>query len=238
MPCQLSLPGIAMPAPVTDRLFFALLPDPAVARQIRHVARELRRGFRLRSRLIETHRLHMSLHHLGDHAGIPMPWIYAARHAASRIEFPAFDIHLDRLLTFSGRAGKLRRLPCVLTTTPDAIIHRFHRALGSALRDCGLAIPSWSFTPHLTMFYVETVLDERAIEPIRFAVHEFVIVHSRIGTGQPYELLGRWPLIHPPKGTGARERLTDPLLDAEVPACSPATPQPAGASTKPGQLRM
>lgn len=238
MHTQLSLPGIAVPAPVTNRLFFALLPEPAVAQRIRHMAFGVQRQHGLRSRLIEAHRLHMSLYHLGDHAGVPRPWIYAARHAASRIEFPAFDIRLDHLLTFSGRAGKPRRLPCVLTTTPDAIIHRFHRALGSALRDCGLAIPSWGFTPHLTMFYDETVLDERAIEPIRFAVREFVIVHSRIGTGQPYELLGRWPLVHPPKGTGACERLTDPLLDAEVPARSPATPQPAGASTKPGQLRM
>jgi 2'-5' RNA ligase len=62
------------------------------------------------------------------------------------------------------------------------------------MRDRGIVVQSWTLTPHVTMFYDPMVIEERSVEPIYFRVSEFVIVHSRIGTGQRYELLGRWPL--------------------------------------------
>jgi 2'-5' RNA ligase len=195
MPSQLRLPGIAAPAPATDRLFFALLPDPATTRDIHHRAREVQRAHRLRSGLTETHRLHLSLQHLGNHAGFPTAWVNAAQRAAARIDFPAFDLCLDRVLTFTGRGREPRPLPCVMAAASDVSLHRLHRALGEAMRACGLVVQAWTFTPHVTMFYDRVVIEEHTVEPIYFRVNEFVIVHSRIGTGQRYELAGRWPLV-------------------------------------------
>jgi 2'-5' RNA ligase len=194
MASQLCLPGISAPAAATDRLFFALSPDPAAARQIHRRAQEIQRAFALRSRLIETRRLHVSLQHLGNHVGFPTSWVNAARRAAARVEVPAFDLRLDRVLTFAGRGREPRPRPCVMTATSEVSLHRLHGALGMAMRDCGLIVQSWVFTPHVTMFYDHAVIEERAVEPICFRVREFVIVHTRIGSGQPYELPGRWQL--------------------------------------------
>ena len=195
MPSQLCLPGIAAPPPETDRLFFALLPDPTAAQEIHSLASEVRRANNLKCRLTVKHRLHLSLQHLGDHAGFPTPWANAARRAAGRVSFPAFELQLDRMLTFSGRARERRPLPCVLTSTSDTCIHRLHEALVPAMQACGIAVRPRAFTPHVTMFYDETIIDERAVAPICFTVREFVIVHSRIRAGMPYQLLGRWPLV-------------------------------------------
>jgi 2'-5' RNA ligase len=136
----------------------------------------------------------LSLHHLGNHAGIPASWVNVVRRAAAKVVFPAFDLRLDRALTFSGRVREPRQLPCVLTASSDLSTHRLQRAIGLAMRDCGIPVPSGSFTPHVTMFYDCAVIEECALEPICLRVSEFVIVHSRIGTGRPYELLGNWPL--------------------------------------------
>lgn len=194
MSSQLGLPGIPPPTPPTDRIFFAVLPDDAAAQEILRCAREVQRVLALRSRLIDRRRLHLSLQHLGNHSGVPPSLVDLARRAAANVDFPAFDLCLDRALTFSGRAQKARNLPCVLTAASDGMISRLHGALGLAMRDCGIPAPLGSFTPHVTMFYDRAVVKERAIEPICFRVREFVIAHSRIGTGGPYELLGKWSL--------------------------------------------
>lgn len=195
MPSQLRLPGIAVPMPATDRLFFALLPDPTAAQEIHRRARDVQHAYALQSGLIEPHRLHLSLQHLGNHAGLPASCVDAARRAASRIDFPAFDLCLDRVFTFTGRGREIRPLPCVMTAASDVSLQQLHGALGIAMRDCGLVVQSRILTPHVTMFYDRTVIEGQVVEPVCFAVRDFVIVHSRIGTGQRYELLGRWPLI-------------------------------------------
>lgn len=194
MPFQLHLPGIAAPAPETDRLFFALLPDDAAAHEILRCGQGIQRTYGLQSRMIETHRLHLSLHHLGDHAGIPSSWVNVVRRAAAKVDFPAFDVCLDRALTFSGRVHEPRQLPCVLTASSDLGTPRLQRALGLAMRDCGIPVPLRAFNPHVTMFYDRAVVEKCTIQPINLRVREFVVVHSRIGSGRPYELLGRWSL--------------------------------------------
>ncbi len=180
--------------PPTDRLFFALLPDAAAAQAIRRRARGIQRTHDLRGELIETDRLHLSLQHLGNHAGVPASCIDAARRAASRINLPAFDVCLDRALTFKGRGREARPRPCVLKATFDDRLHRFHRSLALAMRDCGLRVQWSGFTPHITMFYDPKIIDEHPVEPVCLEVREFVIVHSLINARLPYELLGRWPL--------------------------------------------
>ena len=195
MPSQLCLPGIAAPPPETDRLFFALLPDSSAALKIQGLAREVRHAHDLQCRLIETHKLHLSLLHLGNHAGFPASWANAVARAAGKVNFSAFDLHLDRLLTFTGRVREPRPLPCVLTASADDNVRRFHRALVSAMHACGIGVQTRAFTPHVTMFYDRAVIAEREIDPVCFRIREFVIVHSRIGSGKPYQLSGRWPLV-------------------------------------------
>jgi 2'-5' RNA ligase len=64
--------------------------------------------------------------------------------------------------------------------------------LESKLRGNGTT--SRGFNPHVTLFYDTQIIEERAVEPIALQVREIVMVHNRLGTGLPYEILGRWPL--------------------------------------------
>ena len=49
------------------------------------------------------------------------------------------------------------------------------------------------FTPHITLLYDSRIAAQRAIETVRFRVHEFVLVDSLIRQGR-YVPVARWPL--------------------------------------------
>jgi 2'-5' RNA ligase len=71
MSVQLSLPGFEPPPRLTDRLFFAIFPDPPTAGHIAQLARRLRREHALKGRPLATQRFHVTLHYLGNYAGLP-----------------------------------------------------------------------------------------------------------------------------------------------------------------------
>ena len=48
-------------------------------------------------------------------------------------------------------------------------------------------------TPHVTLLYDDVLVEERAVEPIRWTVREFVLVHSLLGQTR-HVPLARWPL--------------------------------------------
>jgi RNA 2',3'-cyclic 3'-phosphodiesterase len=194
MATQLCLPGIGAAPTATDRLFFALLPDPVVRRQINACARALRHACGLHAPLLDERRCHLTLQHLGNHFGFPEARVRDALDAAAQVEQPAFNLRLDRALTFTGRGAASRPRPCVLTMSSEAEVRALHRSLGLAMCACGVPARARAFTPHITLLYDAAVVAERAIEPIVFRVREFFIVRSRIGSGQRYELLGRRPL--------------------------------------------
>jgi 2'-5' RNA ligase len=80
---QLSLMGFEAPPPAapTDRLFFALQPSATACAQITALGEALRETHGLHSKPIAPERLHITLHHLGDHAGVPADVVEAAGRA-------------------------------------------------------------------------------------------------------------------------------------------------------------
>ena len=56
---------------LTDRLIFATILDAGSASGVDQLRRELRAKHRLRGKAIATERLHVTLHHVGDFAGLP-----------------------------------------------------------------------------------------------------------------------------------------------------------------------
>ena len=65
---QLSLLGETR---ATDRLFFALFPDPGTAERIAAVAARLRERHGLTGPALAAERFHITLSHLGDYHGLP-----------------------------------------------------------------------------------------------------------------------------------------------------------------------
>jgi len=195
---QLSLMGFEAPPPAvpTDRLFFALQPSMAACEQITALGKVLSETHGLHSKLIAPERLHITLHHLGDHAGVPADVVEAAGRAAVRLACSPFEVVLDRAMSFRMRRDKA---PFVLRTAEgqDSALMDFQRELGLAMAREGLGHSvDVRFTPHVTLTYAPRELPESPVEPVRWTVREFVLIHSLLGKTQ-HRVLGRWSLPVP-----------------------------------------
>jgi 2'-5' RNA ligase len=178
--------------PVRDRVFFAIFPDADAARRIAGLAQHLGRKNGLTAEPLAPERFHVTLHHLGDYAGLPQGIVAAARKAAAGIVLPPFEIIFDRAVSFFGSR---RNHPFVLRCSVPALM-AFQHALGVAMAKAGYADGRWAgapFTPHVTLLYDEHRAAEQAIETISWTAREFVLVHSLLGETRHIPL-GRWPL--------------------------------------------
>lgn len=188
---QPSLPGFDLPPRPTDSLFFALLPDAAAIARIERLAHGLRVEHGIKGRAIDAPRLHVTLHHLGNHVGMPQALAAAADEVAQSIVTAPFPLVLDHAASFP----KPRNSPFVLLARAgDAGVAAFHRTLGEAMKRAGLG--DWvqsRFTPHLTLLYDDKRIAEQAIEPIEWVAREFVLVRSLLGRGTHVPVM-RWPL--------------------------------------------
>lgn len=187
---QTSLDGLAAPHP-TDRLFFAVMPPPAVAAQLAELATDLRGRLGLKGRPRPISHLHVTLHHLGDFAGLPQQRVDDARAAASGVAMNAFDARFDSVGSFAGRPGKH---PFVLLGANAATgLGALHAGLGARLAAARLGRRERGFVPHVTLLYDARHVPAQPVEPLGWEAHEFVLVHSLLGRTE-YRVLGRWEL--------------------------------------------
>ena len=189
----MSLGGFAEQPP-TDRLFFAVYPDAHAVQRIVELAEATRAKYHMRGNPLRADRVHVTLHHLGDHAGLPESLVGAASEAAAAMAIPPFGVSFDRVASFPGRAGKR---PCVLRAGDEHSnepLDAFQRALGELLRKQGLGRHvERRFTPHVTLLYDERTLPPEAVDPIGWSVRDFVLIHSLLGKTE-HRVLGRWSL--------------------------------------------
>ncbi|WP_457282778.1 2'-5' RNA ligase family protein [Polaromonas sp. P5_D5] len=189
---QSALPGFDdTPAP-TDRLFFALFPDAETAERIAQCARQLRTEHGLHGAPLKTGRFHITLHHLGDYAGLPQGVVDMAGQAAAAVKSQPFSVTFDRAASFSSSP---RNRPFVLRGDAGlADLMAFQRALGIEMTKAGLG--RWAkpaYTPHVTLLYDDRAVAEQVVEPITWTAGEFILVRSLIGQTL-HVPLARWPL--------------------------------------------
>lgn len=188
---QLSLDGFGPEPTGRDRLFFAVLPDEAAAMRAAAVAGRLPADSR-DTRVRQEH-LHVTLHHLGDHHGVPEPVVQMAQRAAlaAASATPCFELAFEQVQRFD-RQG--RNAATVLTGEAGLVAVRALQArLGAEMKRAGLG--QWvekSFTPHMTLLYGRGTTALQAVEPVAWTVRELVLVHSFLGETR-HEALGRWP---------------------------------------------
>ncbi|HPF72557.1 MAG: 2'-5' RNA ligase family protein [Rhodanobacteraceae bacterium] len=183
----------APPVP-TDGLFFALFPDAAAVEAIVDIQRQLVDAHELSGRPIAPERLHVTLQHLGDFAGLPSGLVTSAERAAASLRASGFEIHFDQAGSFASRR---RQCPCVLTCSDagdEPGIHDFQRVLTNALLREGIDLPDpGRFTPHVTLLYDRHPLETTAIKPLGWLAREFVLIQSLLGQTR-HIVLGRWSL--------------------------------------------
>jgi 2'-5' RNA ligase len=176
---------------LTNRLLFVVIPDASSASDVAQRRQELRAMHRLRGKSVATERLHVTLHHVGDFAGLPEGIVTKALAVASAISMRPFTVEFNGALSFRGRLGNL---PFVLQGDEGIIgllilQHRFGRAMENA----GLGRANPHYTPHMTLLYGDRAVADEGVRPIGWAVHEFVLVHSLLGRSR-YNVLARFPL--------------------------------------------
>lgn len=194
---QQSLDGFEPPAPpspppkANDNLFFAVLPTPDAANSIGHRTSNLSGAHGLRGRPLPAERLHVSLINAGMYPGLPTSIVDGALAAAASVRMQPFELTFDRALTFHI---KRPANPLVLTCGDGAAgVVLLRQSLQAALRKAGFKLPNSNSPPHLTLVYDATTVPDHAIEPVKWTVREFVLIHSLVGQTR-YKVLGRWPL--------------------------------------------
>jgi 2'-5' RNA ligase len=175
--------------PITDRLFFAIFPDPATADAIAEQAGRLRVTHQLSGRPLTTDRFHITLHHLGDHAGLRRDIVTMASEAAESLRASPFEVAFDRAASFHNGGNN----PFVLQGGEELEgLKAFQRDLGLAMARTGLGrLVDKSFTPHVTMLYDRRLVPEEPIAPVRWTVNGFTLIHSLLGRTE-HVPLARW----------------------------------------------
>lgn len=177
-----------------DALFFALSPDQASSRRIAQFGGRFIRDHRLAGTSIAAERLHVSLQHVGQYPQLPTKFVDAAKKAGDAVLSRPFELEFHSIMSFAGsppRDGRPRRRPLVILSWPDALWD-LHQMLGRAMRTNGLRAAA-SIVPHMALHYGPKPVAIQPIEPIRFAVREFTLIHSLRGLGQ-HTTLARWRL--------------------------------------------
>jgi 2'-5' RNA ligase len=168
------------------RLFLAAVPDAQASARIYQLAQVLKRAHGFSGRLIAPERLHVSLFFLGE----PSEYIVRiASEAAAEVQASPFEVRFDRSTSFQGRPGNR---PFVLVGDEGLDgVRSLRRALGATLARKGLKrLAKREFMPHITLLYAERSVDQYPIEPIRWIVNDFVLIHSMRG----HSHLARWAL--------------------------------------------
>lgn len=186
---QFVLPGFE--SPPSDNLFLAIVPPAASIPVIVERTQQCRNDHGLRGKALSPACLHVSLHSLGKHNGLPPRLVDAASAAATAVFMPPFEISFDRALSFQNRKAKR---PFVLRAGGEMLaLVLFHRALGEAMTKAGLGSWTRHFTPHMTLLYDQRIVEEYEIETLGWTVTDFVLVHSLVGQGRHIHL-ARWSL--------------------------------------------
>jgi RNA 2',3'-cyclic 3'-phosphodiesterase len=181
-PC---LPGLAVQQ--LDGLFFSIFPDHAAAVRIANTAEHFRRAYGLKGAPLLTERFHVTVQGLGNYDGLPGSVVAKAIEAGAAVTSMPFEVAFDRATSFAGSDA----LVLCGGDGVDGIV-MFHHALGIAMRKSGLSAGS-QFTPHITLSYDCRRIEEQFIEPIRWTVRDFVLVHSLRGKTMHIPL-ERWHL--------------------------------------------
>jgi 2'-5' RNA ligase len=169
-PC---LPGLAIQR--LDGLFFAIFPDQAAAVRIAETAAHFRRAYGLQGAPLLTDRFHVTVQGLGNYDGLPRSVVAKAIEAGAAVTSMPFEVAFDRVTSFASS-------DVLVLCGGDGVdgIVMLHHALGVAMRKSGLSV-GWQFTPHITLLYDGRRIEEQFIEPIRWTVRDFVLVHSLRG---------------------------------------------------------
>ena len=169
----------------TQRLFFALWPEPPVRNHLQHALSLL---VDEAGRPVEANNLHLTLAFPGH---VDAPTRSCLEQAADAIQLPRFTLQLDRF-------GYWKH-PKVIWYGPSevpAALMQLAGELEGAMRGCGLTPESRPYRPHVTLLRKAESMPRAEAPAMRWQVEGFVLVLSEGSPqGVRYRVLRRWPLL-------------------------------------------
>jgi 2'-5' RNA ligase len=123
---------------------------------------------------------------------------FGAVRAIAGLTAAAFDICFDRAISFNAKSGfDADRFPVVLlanAVSRDRTVDLWEELGQSLKRSIGKR--AGQIEPHMTVAYDPRQISEQAIPPIRWRVHEVVLVRSFVGLTR-HVVIHRHPLRRP-----------------------------------------
>ena len=177
---------------VPHTLFFAGIADAEGASSLHERAGVIDRQQGIGGRLLEAGRLHVSLFAVGTYLDTrPDADIARWCRAGDAVRCAPCEIVFDRIASFGGEGN-----PLVFKASDDvgvAGLLALYQALGIELANTGERLKQQRITPHMTLSYRGKRIAETTIEPVRWRVHELVLIDSHVGAHR-HDVIGRWPL--------------------------------------------
>ena len=186
------IPGLAPErqrgaARATHKVFLALKPDASAAGQAEERTLQFINEYRLAGTPLRPENLHISLPLIFEGDEVPNGIAESVSARVQAIRMPPFEIVLDVAMTF--------RLPKqqVLVLSTGGSIANIYTLTRQLIMAGGAKATGGSFNPHMSLLYTDQLVRKQSIEPVRWTVREFVLVHSFVGLGR-HDTMARWPL--------------------------------------------
>ena len=184
--------------PEQARVFFALWPQPEVARYLADVADSV--ATRAGGRATRQAAIHLTLAFIGDVAIERLPDL---ERAARAVHCEAFDLTLDRFGLW--RHNRIFHAGC---SVPPAALAALLAALTAALSAAGFAVADArrTFIPHVTLVRKLVALNAELpeCEPVAWSNRQFVLARSTPSAhGSSYRTIAEFPLARVHSTCGA-----------------------------------
>lgn len=171
-------------------VYFAYKPEPDTAAEMAV------KGNRLCGKLgllgeVSPGVLHATICPIGHFPDLSDERVEVACKVAAALIAKPFEMVLDRVRTYPTGQQKLPFVAFSENGVPGAEFLRY--GLMRELRRVGFPLPKKLPAPHMTFCYDRRPIAEQAIEPIRWMVRDFVLVHSVYREGRHVQL-GQWQL--------------------------------------------
>jgi 2'-5' RNA ligase len=165
------------------RLFFAVWPAPAAARELARIGESL--ASLAGGRPMPAEKIHMTLAFLGS--------LDADRAAAAVLAAAAAKGRRIRMAVDSVGSFRKSRVGWAAPSQPDMDLAELQGSLAGSLRLRGFALEERAFTPHVTLVRkIDKPVPRAPVEPVEWRSNGFTLVEST-GDGR-YEVLESWAL--------------------------------------------
>lgn len=184
---QLSL-GFGNDIP-TQRLYFAVVPDPEVCERIGELAEALRSEHGLQAVLTGEEVPLIIVQHVGDFPGVDARTLKRICLAAAKVQRPAFEVCFDYVGSLPGDGRYPFALQCGAGV--DLLVDLQADLLKLMQPVLGRVRPGQA--PHIPLLVDSRQVAEQPVQSMRWLVREFVLLRQFLGQDRE-ELEGIWSL--------------------------------------------